>query len=104
VVTMPVYATPVLSAVNCNPTTVVSGGTSTCQVVLSVAAPTGVTTVALSSDNPLFPVPTSITIPAGTTFADFTVTVGTVTVTEDATVTATLNNLTSTVTITLNPS
>jgi uncharacterized protein (TIGR03437 family) len=104
VVTIPVYATPVLSAVNCNPTTVVSGGTSTCQVVLSVAVPTGVTTVALSSDNTLFPVPSSITIPAGTTFADFTVTVGTVGASQDATVTATLNNLTSTVTITLNPS
>jgi hypothetical protein len=104
VVTLPVYATPVLSAVTCNPSTVVSGATTTCQVVLTVAVPTGVTTVSLSSDNPLFPVPTSITIPAGTTFADFTVTVGTVNVTEDATVTATLNNLTSTVTITLNPS
>jgi uncharacterized protein (TIGR03437 family) len=104
VVTVAIYATPVLSAVECNPTTVVSAGTSNCEVVLSVAVPTGVTTVSLSSDNPLFPVPSSIVIPAGAISASFLVTAGTVAATQDATVTATLNNLTSTVTITLNPS
>jgi uncharacterized protein (TIGR03437 family) len=103
-VTVPIFATPVLSAVECNPSTVASAATSTCEVVLSVAVPTGVTTVALSSDNPLFPVPTSVAIPAGATSVSFTVTVGTVGATQTATVTATLNNLTSTATITLNPS
>jgi len=108
VVTIPVFATPVLSSVSCNPSTVDSGQTSTCSVLLTVAAPTGVTTVSLSSDNPLFPVPTSVTIPAGSTVASFVVTTGTVPATQDATVTATLSTtlgvLTATATITLNPS
>ena len=103
VVTVPIFATPVLSAIACNPNTLNSGGTTTCTVVLTVAAPTGETQVTLSSDNTLFPVPTSIIIPAGTTGASFTVTVGTVSATETATISATLNNLTSTTTVTLNP-
>ncbi|MGC9945143.1 MAG: hypothetical protein ABSF64_02000 [Bryobacteraceae bacterium] len=104
VVTLAIFATPVLSSVQCNPDTVDSGATTTCSVILSVAVPTGVTTVTLTSDTAAFPVPTSVTIPAGATTATFTVTVGTVGATETATVTATLNNLTSTATITLNPS
>ena len=109
VVTVPVFATPVLSGITCNPSTVASAATSTCEVSLTVAVPTGLTTVDISSDNPLFPVPSSITVAAGTTFSTFTVTVGTVPVSQTATVTATLTTstgtvLTSTVTITLNPS
>jgi hypothetical protein len=105
VVTVPVFASPVLSSVSCDPSTVVSAGTTTCAVLLTVAAPTGVTTVTLSSsDNTNFPVPTSITIPAGSTDATFNVTVGTVSATESVSITATLNSLTSTATITLNPS
>jgi uncharacterized protein (TIGR03437 family) len=105
VVTVPVFATPVLSSVTCNPSTVTSGSTTSCTVELSVAAPTGLTTVSLStSDSVNFPVPSSIVIPAGTTDASFTVLVGSVGATEDVTVSATLGNLTSTATITLNPS
>ena len=105
VVTIPVFATPVLSAVQCNPSTVTAGNTTTCTVLLTVAAPTGQTTVTLSSsDNTNFPVPSSITIAGGTAQASFTVTAGPVGVTEDVTVTATLNSLTSTTTVTLNPS
>jgi uncharacterized protein (TIGR03437 family) len=104
VVTVPVYATPVLSSFTCNPSTVASGGTTTCAVILSVAVPTGLTTVTLTTSSPLFPLPTSITVPAGVDTVTFVVTVGTVPVTQDVTVTATLGTLTSTATITLNPS
>jgi uncharacterized protein (TIGR03437 family) len=104
VVTVPVYATPVLSSFTCNPSTVASGGTTTCAVILSVAVPTGLTTVTLTTSSPLFPLPSSITVPSGTTTVTFVVTVGTVPVTQDVTVTATLGTLTSTATITLNPS
>jgi hypothetical protein len=53
VVTVPVYATPVLSSVTCNPSTVTVGGIRPrVQVLLSVAVPTGLTTVSLSSSNP----------------------------------------------------
>jgi hypothetical protein len=105
VVTIPVFATPVLSAVQCNPSTVTAGNTTTCTVLLTVAAPTGQTTVTLSSsDNTNFPVPSSITIAGGTAQASFTVTAGPVGATEAVTVTATLNSLTSNTTVTLNPS
>jgi len=105
VVTIPVFATPVLSSVQCNPSTVTAGNTTTCSVLLTVAAPTGQTTVTLSSsDQTNFPVPSSITIPAGAISSSFTVTAGPVAVTEDVTVSATYNSLTSTATITLNPS
>jgi uncharacterized protein (TIGR03437 family) len=105
VVTVPVFATPVLSSIGCDPSTVTAGGDSTCTVTLSVAVPTGQTTVTLAStDQVNFPVPTSITIAAGTTSSSFTVVTGSINFTEDITVSATLNNLTSTATITLNPS
>ena len=68
VVTVPVFATPVLSSVTCNPSTVTSGSTTSCTVALTVPPPTGLTTVTLStSDSVNFPVPSSIVIPAGTT-------------------------------------
>ncbi|HXM44793.1 MAG TPA: hypothetical protein VN924_26385 [Bryobacteraceae bacterium] len=109
VVTVPVFATPVLSSVNCDPSTVTAGDTTTCSVVLTVAVPTGLTTVSLSSSDQVnFPVPSSVTVPAGSIDTTFTVTVGNIGVTEDVTVTATLTTtvgtLTSTATITLNPS
>ena len=109
VVTVPVFATPVLSSITCDPSTVTGGDTTTCTVLLTVAVPTGLTTVSLSStDQVNFPVPSSVTVPAGTTAVAFTVTVGDIGFTEDVTVTATLTTtvgtLTSTETITLNPS
>jgi hypothetical protein len=78
-------------------------------VLLTVAVPTGLTTVSLSStDQVNFPVPSSVIVPAGTTEVSFTVTVGNIGFTEDVTVTATLTTttgtLTSTESITLNPS
>ncbi len=109
VVTVPVFATPVLSSVTCDPSTVTAGDTTTCTVLLTVAVPTGLTTVSLSSSDQVnFPVPSSVVVPAGTTSVSFTVTVGNVSATEDVTITATLTTsvgtLTSTETITLNPS
>jgi uncharacterized protein (TIGR03437 family) len=109
VVTVPVFATPVLSSVTCNPSTVTAGDTTSCTVLLTVAVPTGLTTVSLSSSDQVnFPVPSSVVVPAGTTSVSFTVTAGNVSATEDVTITATLTTsvgtLTSTETITLNPS
>ena len=105
VVTLPVFATPVLSSVTCNPSTVTSGDDTACTVELTVAAPTGQTTVNLtSSDDTNFPVPSSVVIPAGSTYISFTVTTLAISFTETVTVTATYGTLTSTATITLNPS
>ncbi|MGA3074930.1 MAG: hypothetical protein ABSG56_14670 [Bryobacteraceae bacterium] len=105
VVTLPVFATPVLSSITCDPSTVTSGNSTACSVLLTVAAPTGQTTVNLtSSDNTNFPLPSSVVIPAGSTDITFTVQTVAISFTEDVTITATYGNLTSTATITLNPS
>ena len=105
VVTLPVFNSPVLSSVACDPSTVTSGDATTCSVQLTVAAPTGTTTVNLtSSDDTNFPVPSSVVIPAGSTSISFTVQTVAISITETVTVTATYGTLTSTATITLNPS
>lgn len=102
IVTIPVFATAQLSSMACTPTTLNSGGTATCTVVLSVAVPNVPTTIALSSNDTLLTVPASVVIPAGSTSVNFTATEGTVSSTQTATITATLGNETTTTTITLN--
>ena len=93
---------PVLSSLTLNPTSVVGGplGPSTGTVTLNAPAPAGGAQVALSSSNPsAASVPPTVTIPAGTTSATFTVTtnpvIGSTTVTisgsYNGTKTATLN-------------
>jgi len=103
VATLPVFATPLLSSMSCSPSTLNSGGTSTCSVVVSVASPNSSTTITLSSDTAVLTVPSSVTISAGTTSATFTATAGTIPSSETATITATLGNATTTTTITLSP-
>lgn len=64
-----------LSTLAINPTSVVAGGSATGTVTLVSAAPTGGTTVNLSSGLPLrIMVPATVTVAAGATTATFTVT------------------------------
>ena len=72
--------TVVLSSVSLNPTSVIGGNSSTGTVILSAPAPTGGAVVTLGSSNTGFAqlVP-SVTVPAGSTNATFSVTTGTVT-------------------------
>jgi hypothetical protein len=64
-----------LSAVGVSPADVVGGDPATGTVVLSSTAPSGGFQVVLSSDNPVAAtVPASVTVPAGSTSATFTVT------------------------------
>ncbi len=66
IVAVPVLNTPVLSSISCSPSTLNPTNTSTCTVSLTVAVPTGTTTINIAStDNTNFPVPSSVTIPAG---------------------------------------
>ena len=102
-VTVPVFATPLLSSIACSPSSLNSGGTTTCTVVLSVAINTGTTTVNLSSDNTLLTVPASVSVEAGATSASFTATAGTITSSQTATVSATLGNTSTTTTVSLAP-
>ena len=67
-----------VSSLSLNPSSVVGGSSSTGTVTLSAAAPAGGAEVTLSTienpDNPpVASVPTSVTVPAGATSADFTV-------------------------------
>jgi uncharacterized protein (TIGR03437 family) len=103
IVTIPVFAAPLLSSVTCDPTTLASGGTSTCTVLLSVAVATGTTTISLSSSDSLLSVPGSVSVPAGATTATFTATAGTISTSQTATITATYGNTSSTESMTLNP-
>jgi hypothetical protein len=82
-------AAPVLSAVECNPVTMLSNASATCTVRLSgsVAA---ATTVALSSSSTLLRVPASVTVAAGSSSAAFTATTGLVSAAGSAMVTGAL--------------
>jgi len=103
VVTLPILATPELSSVTCTPTSLNSNGTSTCSVTLTVAVPSTATTVSLSSSSAQLTVPSSVSVPAGTTSATFSATTGTVSASGSATITATLGTSTQTAVITLAP-
>ena len=104
IVTIPVYNQPTLSSIACSPDTASAGTSVTCTVTMTVAAPTGTITVDLSSsDTVYFPVPSSIAIPAGTISNSFTVTVGSIGVTETVTLTATLGTVSTTGTISISP-
>jgi len=95
---------PGLSSLQCSPTSLASGASSTCTVTLAEAAPSGGTVVSLSSNNTMLPVAASVTVPAGSTSATFTAKAGNCTANQTATITATLNGVTATVSISLTPS
>src|SRR5262249_30820 len=90
-----------LASLQCNPTTLSAGGTSTCTVALTSAAPTGGLTVGLSDNSAALTVPGSVFVPAGATSASFSATAGNSTFTQSARITATLNGVTASATLTL---
>ena len=63
---------------NVNPNSITSGSSSTCTVTLSQNAPSGGSSVALSSNNSALEVPSSVTVASGSSSANFTATSGTV--------------------------
>jgi hypothetical protein len=77
-----------VSALQCSPSTVAAGASSTCAVTLSAAAPAGGASVAVSDSSSALTVPASVTVAAGATTATFTATAGSVTATQAVTVTA----------------
>src|ERR1017187_4973104 len=90
---------PGLSSLQCLPTSLVSGASSTCTVALAPGAPRGGPAVSLASNNALLLVAASVTVPAGSTSATFTATAGTITANQNATLTATLNGVATTASI-----
>jgi hypothetical protein len=87
----PPSTSPTLSSLTVNPTDVVGGNPSTGTVTVSAAAPAGGFVVDLSSDNTAAAtVPASITVPAGSTSATFTVTTKQVTNAQSAVIIGTV--------------
>ena len=92
---------PVVSGVSLSPATLVGGVSSTGTITLSGPAPAGGMTVTLSNNNGAAQLPTSVTIAAGLTTANFTVTTSIVSNTTSAIITASPDG-TQTATLTIN--
>ena len=90
-------------SVSANPSIVSGGGSSQGTVTLSAPAPTGGTTVTLTSSAPsAVLVPASVLVPAGSTTANFTITTNGVGASAQVTLTAKFAS-TATTTLTVNP-
>jgi uncharacterized repeat protein (TIGR03803 family) len=98
---------PSVSSVTLNPPSIPNGHSTTGTVTLSAAAPSGGSVVGLTSDNgSVFPtLPSSVTVPAGATSANFQATANNLFVLSNTVVTftATLGNSTAQGTVTVTP-
>src|SRR5207302_7919436 len=79
---------PSLSSLSLNPTSVVGGRSATGTVTLSAPAPNDGVVVSLSDDSSTAAVPASVTVPAGSSSANFALTTTAVTASMPATVPA----------------
>ncbi|MBV8864640.1 MAG: hypothetical protein JO210_04490 [Acidobacteriaceae bacterium] len=93
-----------LSSVALKPASVNSGTSAAGTVTLSGVAPPGGISVALLSSVTSASVPASVTVPAGSATASFTVTTTSVAFTTSATITATYNGTSKTAALTIAPS
>lgn len=95
---------PSLSSLSLNPTSVVGGNSSTGTVTLTAPAPSGGFVVNLSSSNTnVATVPSTVTVPAGATSANFTVSTQAVSSATSVTITASVGGVSRTATLTVNP-
>jgi len=95
---------PSLSSLSLNPTSVVGGNSSTGTVTLTAPAPSGGFVVNLSSSNTnVATVPSTVTVPAGATSANFTVSTQAVSSATSVTITASAGGVSRTATLTVNP-
>jgi len=92
-----------LSAVALNPMSVTGGSPSTGTVTLSGPAPSGGAQVLLSSDNAAGSVPASVTVAAGASSANFTVTTIAVTTSTPVNISASYAGVTKTAPLTVTP-
>ena len=91
--TINLMAPVLVSGVVCSPTSLGQSALSTCTVTLTQAAPTGGSSVALSSNNTSLAVPSAVTLAAGATSASFGATAAaTIASNQRATVTAPLGS------------
>jgi hypothetical protein len=106
-VTLPVASVALLpsaSSLTLNPTSVTGGAqTSTGTVMLSGPAPAAGAQVALSSDNAAASVPSSVTVPAGSSSATFTVGTNPVAASTVATILASYDGVSPSASLTITP-
>ena len=81
---------PAVSSLVCEPTSVTSGGSSTCTVTLSSQAVAS-QTVQLTANSSVLTLPASVPVPAGATSGVFTATAGIVTTSQSVIIAASLN-------------
>jgi len=101
---VPIQATPTLSSLTLNPTSVTGGAqSSTGTVTLSGPALTGGAQVLLSSDNAAASVPANVTVAAGASSANFTVTTIAVTTSTPVNISASYAGVTKTASLAVTP-
>jgi hypothetical protein len=94
----------VVSSLTLNPTSDIGGTqTSTCTVTLSGPAPAGGAQVTLSSNNGAAQVPSSLTVPAGSSTGTFTITTSAVAASTEATISASYGGATASTALTVTP-
>jgi len=98
--TLSLVSPVLLTSLSCTPSSLGSGASSSCTVVLSKAA-TANTSIATFSNNAALIVPASVTVAMGASSGNFTATAGTVTTDTQASVTASLNGGSKTATVSL---
>ena len=91
-----------LSALSCSSGTMTGAGTDPCIVTLTDAAPGGGLSVNLSSSNSAVTVPSTLTVPANATSAEFTATVSSVAAAQAVTMTASAGSVVKNFTLQLN--
>lgn len=92
-----------LSAVSVSPASIVGGTSAQGTVTLTGGAPSGGTSVALTSSSGSASVPASVTVPAGASSVSFAIATTAVTATTSATIGATASGTSRTTTLTVTP-
>ena len=99
----PAAAPASLTSLSVSPSSITGGQPATGTVTLSGAAPAGGAVVSLASANPAASVPSSVTIAASASSANFTVSTSTVTATTAGNIAATYSGIIKSATLTVNP-
>jgi hypothetical protein len=101
-----IFVVPEVSSFSCNPTSLITGGSSICTVGLSSTL-FNPRTVQLTANSPLLIIPPSVVVPGGAASATFVAIAGVVITSQNVTITATLNtallNSSASVTLALSP-
>ena len=101
-VTLSLQAPVLLTNVACTPTTLTSGGTSTCTVTLNQPSPSGGTSVGLTNSNSaVLTVPASVTVASGASTATFSAAAAVVTASQSAVVTASTGTSSQSISLTI---